>query len=367
MADQTTMIGIRDFTTGQRAFRHPASELGTFDDLTHRTYAGFHRDAHRFRLHFHFQQNTPCTSIQLLSKQEWDDGEYFIGGRIEFFAHFVGRQSAVARAGIHDRASNGGRRASVAGLTSPPLPSRAQRTATPLQSAAGYLETPSMMGSRHFSDPRSQGWPPNHPSLTPSPYAFPPLGTAPHNYNAIQPPLEPPLPRLRHDDPEGPMIERRPTSGSRQRRANNAPIGIAQQRPRQRLNSTSTTVYSRTTTAMSAQPFPGFQPSRVSLQSSANSVLRQKYPAPQLEPPLDLPDQAVHSDPSPARSSDSMEILPSPVYNINREVPPAEPQQQQLIPSRCSASQSSVESNGLFVTEPSDIPDMEALGWVEEE
>lgn len=141
MTDQPTTIAMRDIVTRQRAFRLDASEFDSFDDLVQRTYAGFRRHPRDFMLHIHFRPDTPCMPNQLLNAREWDAGEYFVGGRIEFFAHFVergaaanraerfdGREHRVARAGTMpvgagDRCS----RAPTTGLRLPPPPLGAQR------------------------------------------------------------------------------------------------------------------------------------------------------------------------------------------------------------------------------------------------
>jgi hypothetical protein len=84
------MIGIREFTTRERAIRLPASDLGPYHALVVRSHHAFQRDPSRYTLHFHLQQNTSCVGEEdVLNPAVWDQGRYFVGGKIEFSAHFV--------------------------------------------------------------------------------------------------------------------------------------------------------------------------------------------------------------------------------------------------------------------------------------
>lgn len=250
------MIGMRDFNTRQRAFRLPASELGTFDDLFQRTYASSRRNRDDSALHFHFHQNTPCTPIQLLNERDWDDGEYFIGGRIEFFAHFVEREARDARLGSHTSVGDRGGRAAVEGLMSPArLPStRRGTTSTPRPGVDNYSSTPDMTRFQNLGGPHDyQGIPPRYPPLYPpaftsTPPVYPPLQYPPrYGSNSPFPPFR------RHPPPPSQTILASPSGNrSQQRRTEDFPrsaasrvlLGDNQPPPRRRLNSDSTTVYS---------------------------------------------------------------------------------------------------------------------------
>jgi hypothetical protein len=88
MGDFNTMIGIRDYITRDRPIRLPAADLGLYQVLFACSYHAFQRDPMRYTLHFHFQQTT-CCEDDVVHPVAWDQGRYFIGGKIEFFAHFV--------------------------------------------------------------------------------------------------------------------------------------------------------------------------------------------------------------------------------------------------------------------------------------
>ncbi|KAF1850552.1 uncharacterized protein K460DRAFT_350596 [Cucurbitaria berberidis CBS 394.84] len=409
MADLNTIIGIRDFTTKDRAFRLAASELRSFGDLVQRTYASFHRDARRVSLHFHFQQNTPCSPLQLLNEEEWDAGEYFVGGRIEFFAHFAERRSAQrveeqdirtgrvrttpARPG--DRR---GSRAPVRGsMPPPPLLPGAQRntTAPPPRS--------DMMRYQPFGGYGGRSMPPIHPLSYPPPFAVPPMGYPPFSPDPMLPRLGSRPPR-RSDELQA-SNERRPRSDNHQRTASNTPSDITQQGPRRHFNSDSTTVYSlcspmpyehygrrryfsgpyvfipyppspfrqRTPTARSARPFPGFQQPGGTVQTPTADAGRR-------EPSIAQPNKAAQGSllrtgsrqtvtgsrrrrQPLSESSLELDRLSSPTYEREDTAGP----QDQAVPSRRSVSRSSVTSDGLFVSERSGPPDMEALGWDEED
>jgi hypothetical protein len=51
----------------------------------------FGNDAEEYRLHLHFRQGGWCSRDELLERVEWDRGEYFVSGNVEFFAHFMRR------------------------------------------------------------------------------------------------------------------------------------------------------------------------------------------------------------------------------------------------------------------------------------
>jgi hypothetical protein len=89
MVDYTTMIGLRDYITRDRQIRLPVSDLGPYHALVARAFHAFQRDPNRYTLHLHFFQNTSCRDDDILDPAVWDQGRYFVGGRIEFFAHFV--------------------------------------------------------------------------------------------------------------------------------------------------------------------------------------------------------------------------------------------------------------------------------------
>ncbi|KAI4916211.1 hypothetical protein J4E85_010299 [Alternaria conjuncta] len=87
----TTLIEVRDFAIGPDLYRRRASDLSDWDDLIEYTFNAFNRDERYFRLHFHFSRETHCIEDELLSKDDWNDGIYFVGARRLFFAHFVTR------------------------------------------------------------------------------------------------------------------------------------------------------------------------------------------------------------------------------------------------------------------------------------
>jgi hypothetical protein len=90
MGDFSTMIDIRDYISRERAIGIPASDLGPYHALVARSHHAFQRDSMRYSLHFHFQPSTSCVGEEdVLNPAVWDQGRYFVGGRIEFFAHFV--------------------------------------------------------------------------------------------------------------------------------------------------------------------------------------------------------------------------------------------------------------------------------------
>tara|TARA_R110002003_G_scaffold45_5_gene3498 strand:+ start:53032 stop:53652 length:621 start_codon:yes stop_codon:yes gene_type:complete len=91
MNNLTTTISIRGYVTGAVAFRRPAAAFPTFDDILSAAYLAFGNDAEEFRLHLHFRQGGWCSKDELLERVEWDRGEYFVSGSVEFFAHFMRR------------------------------------------------------------------------------------------------------------------------------------------------------------------------------------------------------------------------------------------------------------------------------------
>ncbi|KAI4630984.1 hypothetical protein J4E83_002510 [Alternaria metachromatica] len=86
-----TLIEVRDFAIGPDLYRRRASDLSDWDDLIEYTFNAFNRDERYFRLHFHFSRETHCVEDELLTKEDWNDGIYFVGANRLFYAHFVTR------------------------------------------------------------------------------------------------------------------------------------------------------------------------------------------------------------------------------------------------------------------------------------
>ena len=187
--DLTTIIGIRGFVTGRVGFRRPASEFPDFDDILRASYEVFENDPLEYRLHLHYQQGGLCSREELLERAEWNRGEYFIGGSIEFFAHFMAKGSGPPR---------GGR--SVSAVTPQPM----------FMGRPGSMAPPPLPAST-----RPQGY---HPSQSASLMPYPPRG--PPNYGPRRAPSQ------------GVSVS---TSAGQQ---------SAPQRSRRGLNEDSTTVYS---------------------------------------------------------------------------------------------------------------------------
>jgi len=84
-----TTIIVRGYESGAVGFRRPASDFPEYDDVLRATYAAFQNSPTEFRLHLHFWPDTFCFPRDMLNRDEWNRGQYFVGGRIEFFAHFM--------------------------------------------------------------------------------------------------------------------------------------------------------------------------------------------------------------------------------------------------------------------------------------
>jgi hypothetical protein len=91
MNDLTTLIPLRGFVASTLAFRRPVTDFATFHDLFLAAYHSFTNDPTEYHLHLHFRRgaDVQCSKDELLEKEDWESGEYFIGGTIEAFAHFM--------------------------------------------------------------------------------------------------------------------------------------------------------------------------------------------------------------------------------------------------------------------------------------
>ncbi|KAI8941763.1 hypothetical protein NX059_002966 [Plenodomus lindquistii] len=92
--DYTTVVSLRDFNSNIRHLRVPAPQLGPYRNLLGQAFEAWDilDDDDHLEVHFHYRRDTPCLPGQLLDPEDWDAGEYFVGGGVEIFAHFVGRR-----------------------------------------------------------------------------------------------------------------------------------------------------------------------------------------------------------------------------------------------------------------------------------
>lgn len=87
--DLTTLIALRDFVSGALAFRRPVIDFPTFQSLFLAAYAAWQNYPDDYRLHLHFRRGVDCSRNELLEREDWENGEYFIVGCVEVFAHFM--------------------------------------------------------------------------------------------------------------------------------------------------------------------------------------------------------------------------------------------------------------------------------------
>jgi hypothetical protein len=81
--DLNTTISLHGFVSGVPAFRMSAANTPTFTALCFATYSAFQNEVEEYRLHFHFRQDVPCDERELLERDAWDAGKYFISGEID--------------------------------------------------------------------------------------------------------------------------------------------------------------------------------------------------------------------------------------------------------------------------------------------
>jgi hypothetical protein len=132
--DPNTIIALHGFISGVPAFRIPASNIPTFTALCVATYSAFQNEVEEYRLHFHFRQDVPCDERELLEREKWDAGAYFIGGSIDIYAHFMRRDNlgGAGEMGVMIQRGVG------VGRRSPPLSSLARFPLTSYSVGRGY-------------------------------------------------------------------------------------------------------------------------------------------------------------------------------------------------------------------------------------
>jgi hypothetical protein len=81
--DPNTTTSLHGFVSGVPAFRMSAANTPTFTALCFATYSAFQNEVEEYRLHFHFRQDVPCDERELLERDAWDAGKYFISGEID--------------------------------------------------------------------------------------------------------------------------------------------------------------------------------------------------------------------------------------------------------------------------------------------